>query len=261
MLKSLLVALLLFVLIGCGACVRNRPYRIPMPIANYPSTAVPPIAFVEFDDMGELWDRCRGTTEQTCEYRQALNLINTYKNGGRNLVAVTFIHGWKNNAAPGNSDLEHFQTLLTTLQAGDPENAYIGIYLAWRGKIAKDPVTAQLSFWNRRHAAMRIAAVSMTEVILNLSYQTKGNRSKDRRSDKFIVIGHSFGGLILERAMAQAVTGLISNPKLAVPCEDRLCFEAPADLVVLLNPALESIETQQLIDMLARKNIRVRVQE
>ncbi len=268
--RIFVIAVLLPVIVLSSACVRNRHYRVNNPILTDPVpslplecariTETPPIAFVEFDDMGELWDRCKGSRSTTCEYQRTMNLIEEHTRADRNIVVVTFIHGWKNNAAPGNGNVTNFQCMLKRLQQKDPASAYLGVYLAWRGKAALDPISSNLSFWNRRHAAMRVAAVSMTEVILGLMYKTKEGGHKPENAPVFVVIGHSFGGLILERAMAQALTGLLSNKALARPCPgdpSSMCFRSPADLIVLVNPALESIETQQLIDMFERKRIKV----
>jgi len=64
-----------------------------------------------------------------------------------------------------------------------------------------------------------------------------------------ILIGHSFGSMILEQALAQAVvSALLVAPK------QQLIF--PADIVVLFNPAGSAIQTKQLVDILARNRLK-----
>jgi hypothetical protein len=60
-----------------------------------------------------------------------------------------------------------------------------------------------------------------------------------------ILIGHSFGALLLEKALAQALAAKVIS-------EEGDNFTAPADFVVLLNSAGESIYAKEMIDMLRR---------
>src|SRR4030095_14125409 len=102
----------------------------------------------------------------------------------------------------------------------------VGVYVAWRSNVfeheAKLPewVTAlslDLSFWNRKRVAAQVAGISCTEAILSLAAQTRlDDPPGDLASEsKVILVGHSFGGLILERAVAQAMLGgLLANTHL-----------------------------------------------
>ena len=59
------------------------------------------------------------------------------------------------------------------------------------------------------------------------------------KGGRLIFIGHSFGGRILEKALAQAIVGQTS----AYP---RIKVTLPADLTLLINPASEAITAPRL---------------
>jgi hypothetical protein len=56
---------------------------------------------------------------------------------------------------------------------------------------------------------------------------------RDNPSNTTVVVGHSFGGLILESALAQVFVGAPS----AAVAQDLHELRFPADLVLLVNPA------------------------
>lgn len=154
-----------------------------------------------------------------------------------------------------------------------------GVFISWRGDalgtaLSRIPGVEYLTFWNRRAAAQRVASSAMTETLLGLferleagdrkrieawksemvsaqeSHDSKGalsiGRSPPRRS-RSLVIGHSMGALILERAFAQAF--------LAKRVESRRMFEEQlVDELAQLKTAKESLnETKkQLVDLRRR---------
>jgi hypothetical protein len=120
----------------------------------------------------------------------------------------------------------------------------VGIYLSWRGETSSVPLVRQLSFYNRRGAAERIAGATATEAIYRLLTSLRTNPNS-----RSVLIGHSFGSMILERALAQAVISAL----LAAPGQE-LIF--PADLVVLFNPAGSAMQAKQLVDILARNRLK-----
>jgi hypothetical protein len=118
------------------------------------------------------------------------------------------------------------------------------MYLSWRGEVSKVPLVRQLSFYNRRGAAERIAGPSATEAIYRILTMMRSNSWS-----RSVLLGHSFGSMVLEQALSQAVVSAL----LASPGEE-LVF--PADLVVLVNPAGSAIQTKQLVDILARNRLK-----
>lgn len=235
---ALLIVWLLFV-----ACSANRMHR-PVSVEEHPDYS---IAFVEFDDQGELW--------APAQLDSALALLEDRGRSGTGVAVVLFVHGWNSSAAEseereGKGTVYQFRELLTRLRRSHQRRypgvdiPVVGVYLGWRGEVSTVPLVRQLSFYNRRGAAERISGSSATEAIYRLLTAARANPMA-----RSVLIGHSFGSMILERALAQAVVSAL----LAAPGEE-LVF--PADLVVLLNPAGSAIQTKQLVDILARNRLK-----
>ena len=250
---SLCAVLALALLSGC---VSNRPYRMAdisggiyekkFP-GQQPATKEYPavegrnyrLSFVEFDEKGDFWDRAQLAI---AAYR--------IRRSPKPVLLVTYIHGWHHNAAdrpeggknPG--DVETFKCLLSQLAASESTRGLDvhGVYIGWRGRLFQGPLD-YVTFLNRKTAATRVAGTPVTETIFELIRQA---RKRAPGISKTVVIGHSFGALVLEKAMAQAVAG-------SVLAQDTQAgggtFNAPADLVLLVNSAAESIYSKELSDM------------
>src|SRR5213596_195723 len=95
-----------------------------------------------------------------------------------------------------------------------------------------------------------VSGTPVTETIFELIRQAR----KDPNS-KCVVIGHSFGALLLEKAMAQAITGNVLALDAQNPVPQQR-FNAPADLILLVNSAAESIYAKEMTDMFARIGYR-----
>jgi hypothetical protein len=205
------------------------------------------LAFIEFDDQGELW-----APSQLDRALDHLERLNQSEDG---IALVLFVHGWNSDASPreekeGPGTVYRFRALLDRLdrairrEVPDREVPVMGVYLGWRGRISSVALVREASFYNRRAAAERIAGAPTTEAIYRIL--TAGRENPASRS---VLIGHSFGSLILERALSQAVVGALLAPR-----GDEVVF--PADLVVLLNPAGSASQTKQLVDILGRSRIK-----
>ena len=249
-----LPALLAFTLLA--GCAANRPYRLQgvaggvyekrFPGQQPPTRifeAVPGrdyrLSFVEFDDKGDFWDR-----------GQLAIAASQIKRSPKPVLLVVFIHGWHHNAAdrpestknPG--DVQTFQCLLSQIAVSEGARGLDvhGVYLGWRGRLVRGPLD-YLTFLDRKSAATRVAGTPVTETIFELIRQA---RRRAPGTSKTVVIGHSFGALVLEKALAQAVAG-------SVLAQDAQrgggTFNAPADLVLLVNSAAESIYAKELSDM------------
>ncbi len=244
-LAGLLVALVTLVTgLLAISCSANRMYR-PDSVEEHPEYS---LAFIEFDDQGELW--------APSQLDRALALLERH-NSSREVptALVLFIHGWNDSASPKEEKeydgaLYRFRELLVRLEADHKRRRpeldipVVGIYLSWRGEVSSVPLLRQLSFYNRRGAAERIAGASATEAIYRILTSLRSNPYS-----RSVLIGHSFGSMILERALAQAVVSAL----LAAP-DQQLVF--PADLVVLFNPAGSAIQSKQLVDILARNRLK-----
>ncbi len=281
------IASILFLLQGCQ--VPLKPYRlndpaieVPPPAPNDPAvtqvktgrdcvTATVPIclAFIEVDDMGELWDQ--GELDGKSELDTALSVISRANADPQaEPVVITFVHGWKNNAAPDNGDVAGFEAALrdlyTRLKRTRP---IIGIYIGWRGNLIKSswPVAQQFSYFNREAAAIRIPSARLSTALTEIAMRTHENSRA-----LAIFIGHSFGGLLLERALSEMTAGEIAQDTLyaqeaaALPAGStesleklRLASAATnghADLVIFINPAGAASEAMPMLDFLMANSYR-----
>lgn len=239
-----------------SSCVANRPYRLEgvadgiyeekFPGQKAPSEvceALPGqdyrLSFVEFDEKGDFWDR-----------GQLAIAASHLKRSPKPVLLVVFIHGWHHNAAdrpetaknPG--DVQTFKCLLSQLAVSESTRGLSvhGVYLGWRGRLVQGPLD-YFTFLGRKGAATRVAGTPVTETIFELIRQA---RRRAPTASKAVVIGHSFGGLVLEKAMAQAVAGSVLSADAQAGGGS---FSAPADLVLLVNSAAESIYAKELGDM------------
>jgi hypothetical protein len=205
------------------------------------------LAFIELDDQGELW-----APSQLDRALAHLERLNRSESG---VALVLFVHGWNTDASPreerdGKGTLYRYRLILARLAEGirhefpELELPVMGVYVAWRGRVSSVPLLREASFYNRRGAAERIAGAPATEAIYRILTALRENPAS-----RSVLIGHSFGSMILERALDQAVVSAL----LAAPGQE-LVF--PADLVVLVNPAGSASQTKQLVDILARNRLK-----
>jgi dihydrodipicolinate synthase/N-acetylneuraminate lyase len=109
-------------------------------------------------------------------------LLNTEANNEAEdgtLVAV-HIHGWKNNAdrERREGDFARFREIIKHDAVVNSEDRAFstdriaGIYLGWMGDTSNVPIQEQLTFWDRRRAAGRIASIQMKETLLRIMEAT-----------------------------------------------------------------------------------------
>ena len=235
-------------------CVQNQPYRLggiddtdyhnQKPCFDEVEVAkgrTYRLSFVEFDEKGDFWDR-----------RQLGKASRRMSKTKQPVLLVIYIHGWHHNAndrAPGGKnpgDVETFRCLLSELAISatiQPLQVH-GVYLGWRGRLVQGPLD-YLTFLGRKNAATRVAGTPVTETIFELIRQAR----RASREAKCVVIGHSFGGLVLEKAMAQALTGSVLAQDVQTGGGPLL---APADLILLVNSAAESIYAKEMSEMFDR---------
>ncbi len=266
-----------------AGCVSNRAYRDrdSRPWMTHPqepfvqgvqkdqyepfSTVVPnhrfDLSYIEYDEKGDYWDRRQlGWTVQAI----------TRATQARDVVLVVYVHGWQNDASDlRGHDVAKFHCLLHNLaKADNGQHRFFGVYVGWRGKsiaggdgifdegslpdfLAKAAcfLPHELSFYNRKDTATRVAGLPVTEGIFqSVAAARRGARASGHQA-RTILIGHSFGALVLEKAMAQALAAKV----ISEDGSQGNTFTTPADFVVLLNSAGESIYAKEMADLLRRR--------
>jgi len=236
-------------------------------------------SFVEFDERGDYLD--------FAQHQHAYEKIMALAKEHENLIVVMFVHGWCNGAHSGNviSFNEFLHQLSQFADHGGTSYRVHGLYLAWRGGNLrpvvdkKDPIlhrvthrfqgkaiidfaqTARISwlancveyfsYFNRKSVPEhKFAGTSLSRTIYSCARVAK------RYCDDSLVflIGHSFGGLMLERTFQNATIGELTD---AWPWEDPKAAETtkanplPFDTVLLVNSAAPSIYAKQFQSYLA----------
>ena len=208
------------------------------------------LGFIEFDDFGEFHNRC--------ELINVINAIHEAKQGPAHSVAVVlFVHGWKNNASDQSGNVWGFrEELKDVLRNGGvpPGVPVLGIYLGWRGDVTK--FGKNLTFWDRRDTATHVGGADMTETLLSVINETKGLHYQD--PSVCILVGHSFGGLLLEHALTQTLINVLEREAAEQTDCRTTTFNAPVDLVALINEAAPAIEAKKTLAYLAVHNVHLR---
>lgn len=222
--------LLLITCLASAACAPHAKYQQAWPAVAVTRAANPStqnhVSVIEFDEQGDLWD--------TAQLKQALKMIGST----RKPLLVTFIHGWRHDARPDDDDLFQFTQFIDALNQVHPAGyTACGVFIGWRGASVEErfpPVTtlpALLSFWDRKQATGRMADIGLSRTL----NQTAAAAWKN--DGRAVAIGHSFGGRILEKTAGMSAASQAGALDTIKPV---------ADLVVLINPASESLTARKL---------------
>jgi hypothetical protein len=178
------------------------------------------LAIVEFDDQGLCYDRRQMSA--------LLAALGTFK--GRMPIILVFVHGWKHDGRSDDENLNQFLGLLAHT-AGRTERPVFGVFGAWRGMTLYDGLglTENATFWGRKQAALRVALGSVREVLGHL----RDFRRDENDEPTLVIIGHSFGGLLVYSAVAQSL--IEAAARWGVKPVSRF-----ANLILLVNPAFEA---------------------
>ena len=207
------------------------------------------LGFIEFDDQGQLWDRKQMDAVVGKLYEQV---------GAQDLLMVVFVHGWKHSAAPGDKNIDTFREVLANVAkaeaqqsrlAGVPPRQVAGVYLGWRGGSLTVPWIENLTFWERKNTANKVGHGGVTEVLtrLELIKLDKDSTVQSGSRTKLAVVGHSFGGLVVNAALSQILEARFVRT--IGPDGRATNAEGFGNLVVLINPAVEALAYAPLSDM------------
>ena len=204
------------------------------------------LAVIEFDDQGWYHD---------LNQRDDLN---RYLDCNRNedLLIMVFIHGWKHNAAPDDANLRSFRAVLEDARLSENRRPtprqILGVYLSWRGlSLSGNWFWTNGSFWTRKNAGSRVAVGSIREILARLrAFQRARNEPSNELEapnvgTRLIIVGHSFGGLILFTAVSEYLIESVTG-RLLAGGDKKHVVRPFGDLVILINPAFEAARYQAL---------------
>jgi pimeloyl-ACP methyl ester carboxylesterase len=156
------------------------------------------------------------------------------------VALYVFVHGWKNNASEASGNVWGYRRFLSDIASQHCGQQVIGVYIGWPGASLKGD--AFLSFWNREPIADNVGNNDdLANALRAILQAVKGPDYSDRDSTA-VLIGHSFGGIVLERAATKLIREQLQKPGQG--------GESPADLFVLLNEAgAAAIARPFLIDL------------
>ncbi|MGB8420861.1 hypothetical protein [Paraburkholderia sp.] len=240
--------------------------------------------FVEFDDQGWLYpDRPKSNEYPSHQIANVIDRLHHLLDVEKaDLSIIVYVHGWKHDAQSGDSNIEIFRGILQSVGAHEsrqPESTaprkVVGIYVAWRGATWPGKSTGEvmdLSFWGRKAAAERIAQGSPRELFARLHaiqrhYNGEGRsidsknpavssggeslaqaRSNPRPRIRTLMLGHSFGAAILYAATSGPLIEVLSR-------EGSDPSERLADMIVLINPAMEAARYEPLFEVASRYHV------
>lgn len=226
--------------------------------------------FIEFDDHGWTYPKSNenggdgapaevdvGTASQQLDCAIEHIAARLKKSKDSKIALYVYVHGWHHNASHDDYDVRQFRELLHTYgQATKDDREVIGIYVGWDGETVTIPLLKDLlTFQTRKNAAHRVADGRVRELFARIkglrAHYNQGDQGLDcaekrTTNDKCrlrsIMIGHSFGGLILHSAVQPYILETLAVqrdvPELAQSAALR--SRGIADLIILLNPAFEA---------------------
>ena len=235
------------------------------------------VAAIEFDEKGRLWP-CNSKDQPNCQIDAALDFIKRARQEvtGKKVIVLTFVHGWHHNAGDSSYNFQNFETMINCLNWGNPtdddvsqlnasepvicsgmrpdkKHFYVGVYLGWRGESMRPylGLLTNLSVLNRHDDAFRVANQAQEDGIERTILKLSKAAKQGADPAKFILLGHSFGGLIVNRVTADIYEKRMSGPH---PVDETSCtdfglpFTPFADLVVVINPADSSLHAAELVN-------------
>jgi hypothetical protein len=196
------------------------------------------LAFAEFTERGNAFNN------QWIE--DILDRIRARQREG-GVVVVTFVHGWKHNAAETDPNLIDFKKALTVIGKGSEtlrNRRLVGVYIGWRGASLDLPGVENLTFWDRKSVAEEVGAGGVTKLLLDLD-----QIDQKQRQNVLVVVGHSFGGAIVVSAVSEILT------ERAIGRDGQGDSKVPiGDAVILLNPAIEANRVLNLVEAALSEN-------
>jgi len=246
----------------------------------------PCIAFVEYQPGGKRYD------DRQIENAEALVRKAIDDDPNHQPVIVGFVHGWKHNADPGNGKskqisewppedtniqgLEHVLNFMYRCYYADPAtkdpclvtarsespgpimgHVVVGIYFGWFAANISPfwPVAQQMTVYSRGTEADNVASEGdLSNDLKRLSEVAHPNpKPGNKLEPMFVLVGHSFGGRLLEQAIRKPFQERLSQQINAGTPGSVPNF---ADLVLYVNSAAPAKDSVGMLDFLAAHEVK-----
>src|SRR5260370_25100500 len=100
----------------------------------------------------------------------------------------------------------------------------IGVYIAWRGRDLTVPGVSLLTFWSRKSAGQIVA--SQNGCLAAISELALAARAPDKKYHHCVLLGHSFGGVVLGNTISHSILDAGSNGvRNSSPCDMAVGFD------------------------------------
>jgi hypothetical protein len=277
-----------------AACTSTHPYRTQAPAngckpeaANCDSSTWEQVAdgydvlYAEFDDMGLSHPKGgAGVGNAWNQIESTVQALNSMASEGRRMTLVVFVHGWKHDARATDANVRQFHEMLrnvSLIEKARGDGRVVGIFVGWRGLSATVEPFKEATFWARKTAALHVAEGSARHFLARLRafQQTQNSKSKpddcttvntapDKEKQRckavepkvrMIIVGHSFGGLIVFNAIAEhLIESLVEEGEgSADASHSTVPVQRFGDMVVLINPAFEAVRYTPLQRVASRR--------
>jgi hypothetical protein len=206
------------------------------------------LAFVEFDEQG--YQQADKLTDKVLEAIRDLA-------DKKPLLMIVYAHGWKHNASAEDDNVKAFEELLARMAEEDHaacrlatskchDREVVGVYLGWRGLATRVEPFKELSFWQRKSRSIRAGIDGASQVVSELAaIRARSNALDAGRGEpghtRLILTGHSFGAGLMYSATQQLLLRDMARAQDGQPIAGDV-----ADLVVLVNPAIEAARARAL---------------
>lgn len=194
------------------------------------------VVYVEFTDQGWLHSREQMTA--------ALERAQPQTDDRRPVQLVVFVHGWKHNAGFDDKNVLAFRSAILPQFAHHAGRGVrtLGLYVGWRGNSIDVPGLDNVTFYDRKATADHVARGSIRELFARIRILSEKGHVEGS-GVRVILIGHSFGGLIVFNSIAESLLDELLRAKDAGKHRPLL------DLVLLINPAFEASRFEPLFQV------------
>jgi hypothetical protein len=219
--------------IGLVPNAKHQPADSVFDFADYT------LAIVEFDDQGRCYDR--GQMEALARKLAELSVSDA--------VILVFVHGWKHDGRSDDDNLTRFlevaEQIATEEKATPTPVPVLAIFVAWRGLSLYGFGVENLTFWGRKQAGLLVAMGAPRELFGRVR-RFRDARLQAGGAPLVVMVGHSFGGMIVYAALAQSLIE-------AAAMDSNVLVPSIADLVLLVNPAFEAARYLPIHDVVKER--------